>query len=165
MNDTEETRATGGVLGHGTSLGGRLLSRAVLSTLFLLSSFPLGLLWFVVLAALLLVGLPLTIVWVGLPALVLAMLVCVYGVRVERWRLRALLDTRLPAPYRPLPRGPVLARVWARAADPALWRGLMYLLLLLPIGLVELVVVLLLIFSTVLVSYPPGSGHSPTAWP
>jgi signal transduction histidine kinase len=154
MNDTEETRATGGVLGHGTSLGGRLLSRAVLPTLFLLSSFPLGLLWFVVLAALLLVGLPLTIVWVGLPALALAMLVCVYGVRVERWRLRALLDTRLPAPYRPLPRGPVLARVWARAADPALWRGLMYLLLLLPIGLVELVVVLLLIFSTVLVSYP-----------
>ena len=154
MNNTEETRATGGVLGRGASVGGRLFSRAVLPTLFLLSSFPLGLLWFVVLAALLLVGLPLTIVWVGLPALALAMLVCLYGVRVERWRLRVLLDIRLPAPYRPLPRGPFLARVRVRAADPALWRGLMYLLLLLPIGLVELVVVLLLIFSTVLVSYP-----------
>jgi signal transduction histidine kinase len=154
VNNTEETRDTGEILGRGASVGGRLLSRAVLPTLFLLSSLPLGLLWFVVLAALLLVGLPLTIVWVGLPALALAMLVCLYGVRVERWRLRALLDIRLPAPYRPLPRGPVLARVRARAADPALWRGLMYLLLLLPIGVVELVVVLFLIFSTVLVSYP-----------
>jgi len=111
-------------------------------------------LWFVVLAALLLVGLPLTIVWVGLPALALAMLACVYGVRVERWRLRALLGARLPAPYRPLPRGPVLARVRARAADPALWRGLLYLLLLLPTGLAELVVVFVLAFSAVLVSYP-----------
>ena len=90
MNNTQETRATGGVLARGASPGGRLLSRTVLPTLFLLSSFPLGLLWFVVLAALLLVGLPLTLVWVGLPLLALAMLACVYGVRVERWRLRAL---------------------------------------------------------------------------
>jgi len=154
VNNTEETRATGGVLGRGASPGGRLLSRAVLQTLFLLSSFPLGLLWFVVLAALLLVGLTLTIVWVGLPFLALAMLACVYGVRVERWRLRALLGTRMPTPYRPLPRGPVLARARVRAADPALWRGLLYLLLLLPTGLAELVVVFVLAFSAVLVSYP-----------
>ena len=154
MNNTEETQATGGVLARGASPGGRLLSQAVLPTLLLLSSFPLGLLWFVVLAALLLVGLPLTIVWVGLPILALAMLACVYGVRVERWRLRALLGTRLPAPFRPLPRGPVLARARARAADPALWRGLLYLLLLLPTGLAELVVVSVLAFSAVLISYP-----------
>jgi len=154
VNNTEETQATGGVLARGASPGGRLLSRAVLPTLFLLSSFPLGLLWFVVLAALLLVGLPLTIVWVGLPVLALAMLACVYGVRVERWRLRALLGTRLLAPFRPLPRGPVLARARARAADPALWCGLLYLLLLLPTGLAELVVVSVLAFSAVLVSYP-----------
>ena len=154
MNNTEESQATGGVLARGASPGGRLLYRAVLRTLFLLSSFPLGLLWFVVLAALLLVGLPLTIVWVGLPVLALAMLACVYGVRVELWRLRALLGARLPAPFRPLPRGPVLARARARAADPALWRGLLYLLLLLPTGLAELVVVVVLAFSAVLVSYP-----------
>jgi hypothetical protein len=44
----------------------------VLATLFLLSSFPLGLFWSVVLVTLLLVGLALTIVWVGLPILALA---------------------------------------------------------------------------------------------
>jgi signal transduction histidine kinase len=111
-------------------------------------------LWFVVLVVLLLAGLALTIVWVGLPVLALAALVCILGTGVERWRLATLLGTRLPSPYRALPRGSVIARARVRAADPALWRGLLYLLLLLPIGLVEVVVVLLLALSAVLVSYP-----------
>jgi signal transduction histidine kinase len=132
----------------------QLLVRALLSALFLLSSFPLGLLWSVVLVSLLLVGLPLTIVWVGLPILALAMLVCVVGANTERWRLAALLDTSLSSPYRPLPGGSILARLRSRATDPALWRGLLYLLLLLPIGLVELVVVLVLAISAVLGTYP-----------
>ena len=126
----------------------------MLSTLYLLSSFPLGLFWFTTLVVLLLVGLPLTIVWIGLPILAFAMLVCVLGVRTERWRLAALLGTRLASPFRPLPRGSVLARARARATDPALWRGLLYLLLLLPVGLVEFVVVLVLAISAVLISYP-----------
>jgi signal transduction histidine kinase len=154
MDYMQETRATDESLGRGASPRGRLLARALLSSLFLLSSFPLGLLWFVVLAVLLLAGLALTIVWVGLPVLALAALVCILGTGVERWRLATLLGTRLPSPYRPLPRGSVIARVRVRAADPALWRGLLYLLLLLPIGLVEVVVVLLIALSAVLVSYP-----------
>ena len=165
MNHAEDTRAEDEGFGRGaTPLGrllGRLLTRALLSTLFLFSSLPLGLFWFVVLVVLVLVGLPLTIVWVGLPVLALAMVVCVVGTRVERWRLSALLGAHLPSPYRPLPRGPVLARVRARAADPALWRGLLYLLVLFPIGLVELVVVLVLAFSAVLVSYPLWLGTLP----
>ena len=153
MNHTEETRPTDGSFG-GEPVHGRLPVRVLLSALFLLSSFPLGLLWFVLLSVLLLAGLALTIVWVGLAVLALAVLVCVLGTGVERWRLAALLGTRLPSPYRPLPRGPALARVRARASDPALWRGLLYLALLLPIGLVELVVVLLLAFAAALVVYP-----------
>ena len=154
MNHAEETRAAGESFDRGVAPRRRLLVRVLLSTLFLLSSFPLGLFWFVVLVVLLLIGLPLTIVWVGLPILALAMLACVAGVGVERWRLGALLGTRLPPPFRPLPRGSVLVRVRSRASDPALWRGLLYLLLLFPIGLVELVVVLVPAFSVVLVSYP-----------
>ena len=110
--------------------------------------------WFVVLIVPMLAGLPLTLVWVGLPVLALAMVACVYGVRIERWRLAALLGTCLPSPLRLLPRGTALARARARATDPSLWRGLLYLLLLLPIGLVELVIVLLLAFSAALVTYP-----------
>ena len=152
MNHAEETLATDGGLGREDKP--RLLVRALLSTLFLLSSFPLGLFWFVVLVLLLLAGLPLTIVWVGLPILALAILACDLGAGVERWRLRSLLGTRLPDPYRSLPRGSVLARARARAADPALWRGLLYLILLLPIGLVELVVFFVLAFSALLATYP-----------
>ena len=126
----------------------------MLSALFLLSSFPLGLLWSVVLVGLLLIGLPLTIIWVGLPILAFAMMVCVVGASTERWRLAVLLGTSLSSPYRPLPGGTVLARLRSRATDPALWRGLLYLLLLLPVGFVELVVVLVLAISVVLATYP-----------
>ncbi len=146
--------------GYGTPRG-RLPVRLLLSTLFLVSSFPLGLLWSAVLLVSLLVGLPLSIVWAGLPALALAASVCVLGSGVERRRLAALLGTRLPSPYLSLPRGSVLARARGRAADPALWRGLLYLVLLLPIGLVELVVVLVLAFSAVLVTYPLWLGTLP----
>jgi hypothetical protein len=103
---------------------------------------------------LLLVGLPLTVVWVGLPILALPMLLCLVGAGTERGRMAALLGTRLPSPYRPLPRGSVLARVRVRVTDPALWRALLYLLLLLPAGLVEFFVVLALALSAALATYP-----------
>ena len=153
MNHSEEIQA-GEVFGRGGAPPRRPVLRVLLATLFLLSSFPLGFLWSGVIVVLLLAGLPLSIVWVGLPILAFAMLVCVVGTGVERWRLAALLGTRLPSSYRPLPGGSVLVRVRARAVDPALWRGLLYLFALLPVGLVELVVVLILALSAVLVAYP-----------
>ena len=83
VNHAEGTQAADE--GFGRKGTPRLLVRALLSTLFLLSSLPLGLFWFAVLAVLLLAGLPLTVVWVGLPVLAFAMLVCVLGTGVERW--------------------------------------------------------------------------------
>ena len=123
--------------------------------LFLLSSFPLGLFWFVVLVMLLLVGLALTIVWVGLPILAFALPVCVLGAGTERWRLAALLGTRVPPPTVPCPRGSVLARLRSPGDGPGpLARPALPALCCFPIGLVELVVVLVLAISAVLVSYP-----------
>ena len=110
MNHSEEIRGQDGGFGQGGGLRARRLVRVLLSALFLLSSLPFGLLWFVVLATLLLMGLPLTIVWVGLPLLALAMVMCVYGVRIERWRLAVLLNVHLGSPFRLLPRGSVLTR-------------------------------------------------------
>jgi signal transduction histidine kinase len=69
-------------------------------------------------------------------------------------RLAVLLNVHLASPFRPLPRRSVLTRARVRATDPALWRGLLYLILLLPIGLVELVVILVPILAAFLVSYP-----------
>ena len=154
MDRTEElATADQGRAREGTPRG-HLLVRTALSMLYLLSTLPSGILWLTTLAALVLVGLPLTIVWVGLPVLVLAMVVCVLGTDVERWRLGALLGTRLASPYRPPTSGLVRDRLRTRVGDPALWRGLLYLVLLVPIGLVELIVVLVLGISAVLISYP-----------
>ena len=154
MSHAEETRAIDEVSSRRETPRGRLLVRVALSTLFLLSSLPLGIFWFLVLVVLVLIGLPLTLVWIGLPILALAMLVSIVGADTERWRLAVLLGTRLPYPYRPVPHGTVLARVRVRATDPALWRGVLYLLVLLPVGLVEFVVIFVMAFSAALATYP-----------
>src|SRR5215207_252694 len=135
MSNTEKTRTVNEAPRRRRTPRGRLLVRVALATLFLLTSIPLGIFWFFVLVVLVLVGLPLTIVWIGLPILALAMLVSLVGANTERWRLAVLLGTRLSSPYRPLPSGSLLARLRARATDPALWRSSLYLLLLLPVGL------------------------------
>jgi signal transduction histidine kinase len=154
MSHAEETRAIDEASSRRETPRGRFLVRVALSTLFLLSSLPLGIFWFLVLVVLVLIGLPLTLVWIGLPILALAMLVSIVGADTERWRLAVLLGTRLPYPYRPVPRGTVLARVRVRATDPALWRGVLYLLVLLPVGLVEFVVIFVMAFSAALATYP-----------
>ena len=154
MSHAEETRAIDEASSRRETPRGRLLVRVALSTLFLLSSLPLGIFWFLVLVVLVLIGLPLTLVWVGLPILALAMLVSIVGADTERWRLAVLLGTRLSYPYRPVPRGTVLARFRGRVTDPALWRGVLYLLVLLPVGLVEFVVIFVMAFSAALATYP-----------
>jgi signal transduction histidine kinase len=125
---------------------------------FLLTSLPLGLFWFVVLAAPILLGTFLSAVWVvtgPILALVwwsgkqrrqtllsgLALIstpltfLSARGAQDERRRIARSLGYAAPSPYRRLPPGPKLARV--RAEDPAVWRDLAYLLLLLPIGAAE----------------------------
>jgi signal transduction histidine kinase len=154
MSYTEETQAAGERLAGRLAPHRWLFTHFASSTLFLLSSLPLGILWFVVLTGLLSVGLALTIVWVGLPILVLAMLVCTLGAVVERWRLAALLGASLPSPYCPLPRSSVLARLRVRATDLAFWRALLYLFLLFPVGLAEFFVVLALALSAAMATYP-----------
>src|SRR5215216_1881288 len=155
MSNTEKTRTVNEAPRRRRTPRGRLLLRVALATLFLLTSIPLGIFWFFVLVVLVLVGLPLTIVWIGLPILALAMLVSLVGANTERWRLAVLLGTRLSSsPYRPLPSGSLLARLRARATDPALWRSSLYLLLLLPVGLVEFVVIFVMTFSVALATYP-----------
>jgi signal transduction histidine kinase len=154
MSYTEDTRAVEEVSSRRGTSRVRLLIRVALATVFLLSSLPLGIFWFLLLVVLVLVGLPLTIVWVGLPILAFAMLVCILGANTERWRLAVLLDTWLSSPYRPLPGGSVLARLRGRAMDPALWRGLLYLLLLLPVGMIEFIVIFVMAFSAALATYP-----------
>lgn len=132
---------------------------------FLLPNLPFGFFWFIVLVALILLSVSLAGVWLVVLAIVLPVLwfarrpkwhtlvrglasifaptmsLCIRGARVERRRVARLLGYAVPSPYRRLPQGSMLARARTRAEDPAVWRDLAYLLLLLPVGAVEFALV------------------------
>ena len=105
-------------------------------------SFPLGLAWFIGLIVGFAAGLPLTIVWVGFLVL-LATLVGAWGAEgLERRLAMLLLGARVPARRaRPEPPAqPVPARyglTWLRSVlgSQALWKGLLFLALRFPLGL------------------------------
>jgi len=107
---------------------------------FLLASFGLGVFWFVTLVTLLAVGGALAITWIGLPILAATLFLWVGGARFERWRIGLFSGRAIPAPYRPRPDGSMLRRARARAGEGAVWRDLLYLLLLFPLGVAELVI-------------------------
>src|SRR5215208_1711823 len=142
------------------------LARLITAAGFLLTSFPLGIFWFAVLVPPILLGVFLAAGWVAVMTLALALLwwtgsplrrtlghglalisapltvVSVRGAQVERRRLAGSLGYPVPAPYRRQPQGTILDRACARTEDPAAWRDLAYLLLLLPEALIVAVVAL-----------------------
>ncbi|HYZ98923.1 MAG TPA: sensor domain-containing protein, partial [Acidimicrobiales bacterium] len=96
---------------------------------------PLGVLWFVGLLTLLVVGVFLIpVALAGLVVLFLAFLLAQGAATAERGMARALLDVRTEGPVRRRPQGSgPWARFWARLADPVTWRELLYLVLGLPL--------------------------------
>jgi len=130
---------------------------------FLLTSFPIAVLWFLVLAPPVMLGALLAAVWVVAVAVAYALLrwtggpwrrtlgrglalisapltaLSVRGAQAERRRIAGSLGYPVRTPYRRTPQGSLLDRAWARAGEPAAWRDLAYLLLLLPLGALEFV--------------------------
>ncbi len=121
------------------------------AAVFLLLSFGLGLFWFIVLVTLVSTGAGMAITLVGLPLLLFTMVLWTYGARVERWRVAVLLGVSIPSPYRSWPASPWLSRLRAFVMDPAVWRDVLYLVLLFPIGVAEFVILV------VAVSVPLGA--------
>ncbi|WP_214413555.1 sensor histidine kinase [Sphaerisporangium fuscum] len=121
-----------------------------------LLSAAFGLTWFVIIAVAVPASLTMVVIWVGLPLLVLTILVWRGGAMLERRLLRLALGVVIPDPYRPRPAGGGLsAHLGWLFGDPATWKDLGYLLLLFPLGLVELVVsIALWSCSAVLVAQP-----------
>lgn len=107
------------------------------SLAYLLMNLPWGILWFTLLVTLTAVGVSTMIIWVGLPIVALAVLLCRGGAQVERARTYALLRTYVPVPYRTLPDGGQAARWKARLREGATWRDLSYFVLLLPVSIVQ----------------------------
>ncbi|MCP2253690.1 putative sensor [Prauserella aidingensis] len=108
---------------------------------FLLLSLPLGILGFVFVVTTTSVGVPTALVWVGIPVLMLLLAGTRGLADLERARVRGMLSATVPRPYRPLPEGPVRSRWLARARDAQTWRDAAYLIILLPVGIVEFTLV------------------------
>jgi len=107
---------------------------------FMVSSFALRLVQFVLVVTLALVGIATTVIWVGIPILMLTTsLVRGFGDLERRW-VRKILGTPLPDADRAPVEGGMLRRWRTRLVDGTTWRDLSYLLLALPLGIIEFAV-------------------------
>ncbi len=107
---------------------------ALADTAYILTGFALATAWFVLLVTLIAAGTGMVVTLVGLPVLAATMYLWTKIAETERWRARRFLGLELASPYRPIQAGGFLARVfeprvvWERLKDPAVWRDLVYLL-------------------------------------
>jgi signal transduction histidine kinase len=118
--------------------------RVLSDALFLLTSFPLGLVWFLVGVIGLTTGFALSIVGVGLVILAVTIGILIWAAQVERTRLRVFLDVNV-APTLPISayQGNAVRRTWRYFRNPQVWRDFIYLMVLFPLGIAELALVLL----------------------
>jgi hypothetical protein len=107
------------------------------SLAYLVMNLPIGIGAFVFVVVTLSVGVGTAIIWVGVAVLALSVLAMRGLTTLERMRVHAMLGTYIASPYRPLPeRG----RWGTRLKDPATWKDMAYLVLMLPLGIAEFVI-------------------------
>jgi len=113
-----------------------LFPRTYGSLLYVWFSFPLGLLYFVGLTVGLLVGGALTLVWIGLVLLLATFLAAWLAEGLERQLANVLLGAQVPERRAETPAG-APRRGWFGHVffGPALWKGLLFLVLKFPLGL------------------------------
>jgi signal transduction histidine kinase len=123
-----------------------LSTRTPRELLYALAALPLGVFWFTVVITLLSTSVGMLVTLVGVPLLAGTLLLSRLGAEGERRWARLVLGADVPAAA-PL-RGPAEAPWWRRGLalliDPARWREALYLLLLLPSGIVLFVVAVVL---------------------
>ena len=108
--------------------------RALVDTAYILTGFALSLAWWVLLVTLIATGAGMVVTLVGIPILTATMYLWTRIAETERWRARRMLGLDVPSPYGAIEAGGFLALVfeprvvWARMKDPAVWRDLVYLL-------------------------------------
>ncbi|WP_374237298.1 sensor histidine kinase [Lentzea sp. CC55] len=137
---------------------------ALAAGFYLLTNLVTGIFWFTLAVVLTAVGFATSVLWVGLPILWLAMNAVRVGATVERAWVGAALRTEIPAPYRAKPEGSLWVRWKAQFTDPATWRDYGYLLLLLPVGVLEFAAVLAMwTVAAAFIAVPFWIGHAPFA--
>ncbi|WP_312872813.1 sensor histidine kinase [Kibdelosporangium persicum] len=109
---------------------------AVGANVYLFTSFIMAVTWLPVVAALLASSFGTLVVWVGFPLLTATMMLIRGFARMERRLVYATLGYYVPDPYRPIPPG-MFGWFKGRFRDPATWRDLLYLFVLLPMSVVS----------------------------
>jgi signal transduction histidine kinase len=138
--------------------------QALRDTVYILSGFVLATAWWSLLVTLLSVGLGLLVTLVGLPILAATLFIWIGIADTERWRARALLGIVVERPYRTLTTDGRLRQLWERLKDPAVWRDLVYLLLVFfPLAIATFVIAVIawsvaLAFLAMPAYYGSGSG-------
>lgn len=109
------------------------------SFVFLMLSYPLGLLYFLVVVIGLSVGLGTIVIWIGLPILFITLL-CVRGMaEIERRMVSSLLHIPLHSHWhgQTAPGRGFLRRFGDILRDPYTWTSTIYMLLKLPLGIIS----------------------------
>lgn len=118
--------------------GVALRGQTYLNAIYLLMSFPLGLIYFVFLITGISVGVPLVILWIGLAVLLGVFAVWVALIAFERKMAILLLDEDIPPMTRQDLTGKTLwQKFTATLANPVTWKGLLFLFAKLPLGLIS----------------------------
>ncbi|MGO8947479.1 MAG: sensor histidine kinase [Ktedonobacterales bacterium] len=120
-----------------------------LNILYLLSAFPLGMVYFILLLTGLSVGIGTLIIWIGIPILLLTMILWEGLARFERLLVRRWLN--VPVRYRKDPRLaslPWTKQFLARLRAPVTWTSLVYLLLEFPFGIFSFTLVITLLAAS-----------------
>jgi hypothetical protein len=139
-------------------------ARSYTNLLFLALAFPLGLAYFIFLTVGLALGVGLTLIWIGLPILALVFAGSWGMTALERQLAIHLLGAVVP-PMSPMVPEPQAAPrgFWRTVGDflgnPVTWKGMGYLLIKLPLGIVTFVV------TTFLLSLSAALLLAPFAYP
>jgi signal transduction histidine kinase len=132
------------------------------ATAHLLADLPLGIVWFTIVVTGISLGFGTIVTLIGIPVLIGLLLFSRVMSTVERARARALLDADIPSPFTSLAEGSLWQRFKALVGDGASWKGLAYGIVMLPVGIFNFVVVVVL-WSVVLagLTYPAWGWSVP----
>ncbi|ADE36347.1 sensor domain-containing protein [Methanohalophilus mahii] len=112
-----------------------------LNLLYVIFTFPLGTAYFLFLTSGLLVGLSFSIIIIGLPVLLLVLVAWWELVNFERELATRLLGVDIsPLSYEEKPPVNFWSNIKNRLADPAAWKGMMFLFIKFPFGIFTLII-------------------------
>lgn len=120
-----------------------------LNLLYLFGAFPLGLFYFVFLVSGIYLGVSLSIIWVGIPLLLMVAAGWWMLARFERFLTIHILNEDIPELNLPAKND---IAIWNRLKEhfrsPITWKSLLYLFLKFPLGLATFVILVTLVFIT-----------------